>query len=199
MNNNAQFTDENNNFLINIELIGFCDEDIKIDKAGTYHLLLKNKNAFNTLLNGCIGEKIQNKDYDIKINNVSAKDHIMIRKYIQQNCLILTRNNLFGDKNMSVKDNIKTVSQLYSGFDLSNACISSFVLDDIKNEIINNLSITQQNLMFLSYVVCCPAIIWIIEDRLSNGLSEKEKSIFENAVKIRKKHGGVILIVSCKQ
>lgn len=197
MKDNALKTDANNNLLIDIELIGFCDKNIKIDKADAYRLQLKNKNAFNALIDVCLGRKVSNKDYDIKINDASSKEHFIIRKYLQQNCLILMRKNLFCDKNISVKENIKIVSQLYSGFDLSDACISSFILEDVKNESVNKLSTTRQDLMLLSYVVCCPAIIWIIDDKLLNELNEKEKSIFENAVKIRKKHGGVILIVSC--
>ena len=199
MNSNVRDMHERDNLLINIELIGFSNNNININKADTYRLMLKNKIAFNALVDICIGKKNSNKDYDIKINDISAIEHTITRKYLQQNCLILTKNRLFCDKNISVKENIKIVSQLYSGFDLSNACISSFMLEDVKNELVNNLSEAKQNLLFLSYTVCCPAIIWILENDLLNELDETEKSIFENAAKIRKKHGGVILITSCQQ
>ena len=53
----------------------------------------------------------------------------------------------------------------------------------------------KKQLAILSYVVCCPALIWVIDNELLENLDEKQQFLFENAVKIRIKQGGVVLIV----
>ena len=79
---------------------------------------------------------------------------------------------------------------MYKGYNLSPAVIHSFMFNDIEKNNTNTLSQAQIDLIVLSYVVACPALIWFVDKELITILTEEQKLIFENAVKIRIKQGG---------
>ncbi len=195
---------KDNNFLNNdvqcleLKITGFLENDLTINEAGKYDLKLKNGVNFSDLINIIISTKKQkNKKeeyYNIFLNDFSVKNDYLAKRFLQQNTLILEQNMLLID-NLTVKENLKIVSLMFLGYDLSDACLSSFLIKDIKDKKVCNLTINQKKMLILSYTVCSSLIIWFIDCKLLNGLSKDELSIFENAVKIRVKHGGIVLIV----
>lgn len=194
---------KDNNFLYNdaqcleLKITGFLENDLTINEAGKYYLKLKNGVNFSDLTNVIISTKKQkNKKeeyYDIFLNDFSVKNDYFAKRFLQQNTLILDQNMLLID-NLTVKENLKIVSLMFLGYDLSNACLSSFLIKDIKDKKVSNLTINQKKMLILSYTICYSLIIWFIDCKLLDRLSKDELSIFDNAVKIRVKHGGIVLI-----
>lgn len=194
IDNNNEIKDKES---LTIKIIGFSNNDILVKEAGLYNIKLKPTISFWQLSKFITNLKKISKEEvcDILINDFSIKNNQNAKKYIQQNCLILS-NNCFLNQDLSVQDNIKIISIIFTGFDLSNAVISSFNFHKIKNEKVKNLPLSQQNLVILSYCVACPALIWLVDNQLLDNLSQEEKNLFNNAVKIRIKQGGVVAIIS---
>lgn len=186
---------------ITIEIKGFFEKDVVINEAKRYDLTLKNTSFHDFSLIVSSLKKINKKDFnkDILINNLSIKNDRIARRYLQQNCLILSFDYAYLNENLSLLDNIKVVSLLFTGFDLSQASLSSFGLKELENEKLKNLTEEQKKLYVLSYCVACPEIIWIVDEKLLQDLSKESIELFDNAVKIRTKHGGVVLVINDKK
>ena len=216
--NDFQYENSLNRNLIDIKITGFFEEDIVLKEAKLYKATLKKNISFEyfgAVITGIINEKktkkkVQMVDYksiknnkinssqsqtqDVEINGISMKVDYDIKKYIQNNVLFLSKKTFLLNE-LSVKDNIKSASLNYSGYDLSDACLSSFMIKDIAYKKVEKLSLNEKCLVVLSLVVCCPALIWFINNDLLINLSKEQYSIFENALKIRLKHGGLCLVI----
>ena len=179
---------------LEIKITGFFEEDLVINTAKKYEAKLKNGLSFNDFAYVFSSLRKLKKDdvKDIFVNGFSIKDDVMVAKYLQQNCLILNKN-MFLDNNLTVYDNIKIISLMYCGYNLADACLSSFMIKDLANMKAGLLTNEDRNMVILSYTVCCPAIIWIIDSSLIQEISKNKLEIVENAIKIRLKHGGSIL------
>ena len=181
---------------LEIKIIGFFDKDLIITEAKKYELTMKNGLNFDDIASVFSFTKKLHKDdnKDIVVNGFSVKNDKMVTKYLQQNCLILSKN-AFLDTNLSVYDNIKIVSVMYSGYNLADAFLSSFNIKELADKKVSELTNEERKIVILSYTVCCPAIIWLIDDVLFKNLSNDKLEIIENAIKIRLKHGGAVLKV----
>lgn len=183
----------NDDDILKIEIIGFSKENFLIEEAKVYNFdCCNNKEEFIYFITGL--HRRCKKKQDILLSNISIKKNKNIAKYLKQNLLILFHNT-FLPQGLSVKQYIQLMSLMYCNFDLSDATINSFFMKEIENVKIHNLSIEQKQLVILSLVVCCPNIIWIIDKELIKNLSQDSKSIFDNAVKIRLKQGGVVIFI----
>lgn len=179
---------------LEIKIIGFFDKDLIITEAKKYELKMKKGLNFDDIASifSAIKKLSQNDDKDIILNGFSIKNDKIVAKYLQQNCLILGKNT-FLDANLSVYDNIKIVSVMYSGYNLADACLSSFNIKELADKKVSELTNEERKIVILSYTVCCPAIIWLIDNALLENLSKDKFEIVENAILIRLKHGGVVL------
>ena len=192
--------DKQNNDIANadleIKISGFFTQELVIIEAKKYYVKLKDGINFNDLVCAFTSTTTTNNndDRDIFLNSFSIKNDIAVKKYLQQNCLILDENMFLND-NLTFAENIKIVSFLFSGYNLTEACLSSFGIKELGNKKVKDLTPEQKKIAILSYTICCPSIIWIIDNILIKNLNNKLLDFFENAVKIRVKHGGVVLIV----
>ena len=180
---------------LELKINGFFETDITINTAGKFETKLADKTTFNSLASVISANvNLQNTNQDIILNGYSIKNDRTVKKYLQQNCLIIDENVCLLQR-LSTKDNLKLVSILFSGFDLSHACLSAFSLKNIENVEIHNLTQNQKQMIILAYTICCPSIIWIIKNTLLKGLDNDELALFNNTMNIRIKHGGVAIIV----
>ncbi len=186
---NESYKDDN---ILKIEIIGFSKENFLIEEAKIYNFDCNNKDDFIYFITGLY--RRCNKKQDILLSDISIKKNKNIAKYLKQNLLVLTHNTYLPQE-LSVKQYIKLMSLMYCNFDLSDATINSFFMKKIENIKIQHLSIEKKQLVILSLVVCCPNIIWIIDNELIKNLSTDSKSIFDNAVKIRLKQGGAVIFI----
>ena len=196
---NTTFTSKTDTDIVSdleIKIIGFFDKDLIITEAKKYELKMKKGLNFDDIASifSAIKKLSQNDDKDIILNGFSIKNDKIVAKYLQQNCLILGKN-AFLDANLSVYDNIKIVSIMYAGYNLADACLSSFNIKELADKKVYELTNEEQKIVILSYTVCCPAIIWLIDNALLEKLSKDKFKIVENAISIRLKHGGVVLNV----
>ena len=198
-NDGCDFQKENN-LLLELKINNFFETNVVINEAKKYEVKLKNGLKFRDLacfFSAINRSKIYKKIYkeqDIVLNSFSIKKDRAVMRFLQQNSLILDKN-MFLDGSLTVKENIKIVSFMFTGYDLSEACLSSFSIKTIANKAVGTLQKSLRQMVILSYLVCCPSIIWVIDNELLTGLSKNELEFFENAVKIRIKHGGVVMVV----
>ena len=193
-------TNKNNDTKSDLELkfFGFFEKNLTINKANKYEVKLKKGLKFNDLaliMSSSIPLKYYDKKYDIVLNGFSIKKDSIVKKFLQQNTLFLD-NNMLLMNNLSTHENLKIVSLMFSGFNLSDACLSSFLMKDLKDKKIKYLTAEQKDMTILSYTVCCPTIIWCIDGQLLKDLSKEKMNIFQNDVKIRIKHGGIVIVVN---
>ena len=196
MENQQQNQYQNN---LDLKIIGFSNKILHIHEAGKYELELENtisNTYFLQILSGLKTIKKQNNE-EILLNGISIKEDKIVSKFIQKNSIFLTQNT-FLNQNLTLKQNLKIISQMYKGYDLSEATIHSFMFQNIKNVKINKLSKDQKQILILSYVVCCPALLWFIDKNLIENLFQEQQQIFENVIKIRIKQGGVCIFFNCK-
>ena len=184
--------DSNNPLTLDLKIVGFSQKILHIHEAGKYDLELNQNTTLHDLILILSGLKKTNKtqNQDILLNGISINEDRIVAKFIQKNAVFLTKNTFFCN-HTTLQNNLKMISLMYKCYDLSNAVIHSFMFNDIEKTNINTLSQTQLDLMILSYVVACPALIWFIDKELISILTDEQKLIFENAVKIRIKQGGV--------
>ena len=184
--------ESNNQPTLDLKIVGFSQKILHIQEAGKYELALNNDTTLQELLLILSGlSRIKsNQNQDILLNGISINEDKIVAKFIQKNAVFLAKNTFYS-KNTTLQNNIKLISLMYKGYNLSPAVIHSFMFNDIEKTNINTLSQTQLDLMILSYVVACPALIWFIDKELIANLTNEQKLIFENAVKIRIKQGGV--------
>ena len=193
-NNNTEDDTQYTEHTLTMTISGFSAKPMIIKEAKSYNLKTKNNHEKQVFFNAITGN-ITDFNGDILVDDFSVKNSRFVKKYLKQNCLCLTEN-AYLDKNLTLKQNLQVISLIYSAFDLSNASISSFLMKEFANTEIKKLTKQQKNLAILSYTVCCPAIIWVIDNELLVNIDEEQKEIFNNALKIRTKHGGVAIIVS---
>ena len=93
-------------------------------------------NDFSLYASGIIFPK---KNEDILVNKMSFKTSKEVCKYLQQNSLILSTNT-FLNQESTLYQYLSAVSLMYGGYNLANAGISSFLLNDIKNKKISFLT-----------------------------------------------------------
>ena len=187
-----------NNVLI-LKINGFFEKNLTIREAKKYIVKLKKNKNLSDLAKiffniDCISYLNKTNNCDVIVNSSSIKTDKNARVYIQQNSLLLT-DKTFLDTNLTLRENIKIVSLIYAGYDLSNASIASFSLTDIADKKIKTFTQEQRNMAILSYTIACPAIFWIIDGKILKTISEANRYIFNNTVNIRTRHGGAILII----
>ena len=182
---------------LDLKFIGFSSKILHIHEAGKYEIELNNKiskSLFYQILSGLNNKYVKKMDEDILLNGISIKKDKIVSKFIQKNAVFLKKNT-FLYEDLTLRKNLKIISLMYKGFDLSNATIHSFMFQDIADKKVQELTQKEKQLAILSYVVCCPALIWVIDNELLENLDEKQQFLFENAVKIRIKQGGIILVL----
>ena len=199
VNDSIEQTTINNNLeqTLDLKFIGFSNNILHIHEAGKYEIELKNtisKSLFYQILSGLNNKYVKQMSEDILLNGISIKEDKIVSKFIQKNAVFLTKKTFLHEE-MKLKENLKIISLMYKGFNLSDATIHSFMFQEIADKKVKELTKQEKQLIVLSYVVCCPALIWIIDNELLDDLEEQQKFLFENAVKIRIKQGGVVLMV----
>lgn len=181
----------NQDNLITLTFKGFSKDDIIINEAKEYRIKCNNNKKFFLFASGI--KKMYFTDIDILINGLSIKKFYYAQRYIKENSLFLSYDTIFLPKKLTIKKYLQLISLMYCNFDLSNATLSSFSMNDLSNIMIKNLTKEQKQMLILSLVVACPNVIWFIDNRLLSGLTKEKMSLFKNAVKIRLKQGGVVI------
>ena len=171
------------------------EKSLQIVKAGKYAVKLKKGLSFNEFALYISGLILPQKNEDILVNKISLKVSKDVRKYLQQNSLILSKNT-FLNQEATLYQYLSSVSLMYSGYNLASAGLSSFLLNDIKNKKISYLTKNEKHLAILTNTIVCPSLIWFIENKLVEHLSKEANNIFQNAVNIRIKHGGVCIFLT---
>jgi hypothetical protein len=142
-NNGCDFQKENN-LLLELKINNFFETNVVINEAKKYEVKLKNGLKFRDLacfFSAINRSKIYKKIYkeqDIVLNSFSIKKDRAVMRFLQQNSLILDKN-MFLDGSLTVKENIKIVTFMFTGYDLSEACLSSCAIKTIANKAVGTL------------------------------------------------------------
>ena len=176
---------------LNIKITAFGKEKLEIVKAKTYKYLIEDKKKKEFL--DALSSLSVSKNVDVEYDNFSYKRNKIYAKDFQNNSLFLSYPPCIDD-NLTPKQQLKVFSLMHAGYDLSEAAIMSYGLKDIKNTKIKYLTQNQQKMVYLASTIACPSIIWFIDIRLVENLSNEQKYYVNNAMSIRLKHGGAVVI-----
>ena len=176
---------------LNIKITAFGKEKLEIVKAKTYKYLIEDKKKKEFL--DALSSLSASKNVDVEYDNFSYKRNKIYAKDFQNNSLFLSYPPCIDD-NLTPKQQLKVFSLMHAGYDLSDAAIMSYGLKDIKNTKIKYLTQNQQKMVYLASTIACPSIIWFIDVRLVENLSNDQKYYVNNAMSIRLKHGGAVVI-----
>ena len=189
-NNEAKLVETENAYL-NIKLTAFGKERLEIVEAKTYKYLIEDNKKKEFL--DALSSLSTSKNVDVKYDNFSYKSSEVYAKDFQNNSLFLSYPPCIDD-NLTPKQQLKVFSLMHAGYDLSEAAIMSFGLKEIENRKIKFLTQNQQKMVYLASTIACPSIIWFIDVRLVENLSNDQKYYVNNAMSIRIKHGGAVVI-----
>ena len=176
---------------LHIEIKAFDKEPLKIVEAKTYKYLIDNDKK-KTFLNA-LSYLCTDKNVDVKYDDFSFKYDKIYAQDFQSNSLFLSYPPCI-DERLTPKQQLRVFSLLHAGYDLSEAAIMSYGLKDIENTKIKYLTQNQQKMVYLASTIACPSIIWFIDVRLVENLSNDQKYYVNNAMSIRLKHGGAVVI-----
>ena len=176
---------------LNIKITAFGKEQLEIVEAKTYKYLIED-NKKKTFLNA-LSYLCTDKNIDVKYDDFSYKSNKMYARDFQSNSLFLSYPPCI-DERLTPKQQLKVFSLLHAGYDLSEAAIMSFGLKEIENTKIKFLTQNQQKMVYLASTIACPSILWFIDVRLVENLSKEQKYYVNNAMSIRLKHGGAVVI-----
>lgn len=176
---------------LNIKITAFGKEKLEIVNAKTYKYLIEDKKKKEFL--DALSSLSASKNVDVEYDNVSYKKNKIYAQDFQNNSLFLSYPPCIDD-NLTPKQQLKVFSLMHTGYDLSEAAIMSYGLKDIKNTKIKYLTQNQQKMVYLASTIACPSIIWFIDIRLVENLSNDQKYYVNNAMSIRIKHGGAVVI-----
>lgn len=185
---------ENGEKLIELSFNDIFANNIQIRQAGKYEAVLKKRISFNDLClysSGFFSKKIKG---EILVNGFSVQNDNFARRYLQQNTLFLFEKT-FLLQEVSVYQQLKSISLIYGGYNLADAGISSFSINELRDRKVSTLNEDDRKIVILSFVVVCPSLIWFIHKDLLNSLPKKFSDVFENALNIRIKHGGACLMI----
>ena len=189
-NNEAKLVETENAYL-NIKITAFGKERLEIVEAKTYKYLIEDNKKKEFL--DALSSLSTSKNVDVKYDNFSYKSSEVYAKDFQNNSLFLSYPPCIDD-NLTPKQQLKVFSLMHAGYDLSEAAIMSFGLKEIENRKIKFLTQNQQKMVYLASTIACPSIIWFIDIRLVENLSNEQKYYVNNAMNIRIKHGGAVVI-----
>ncbi len=130
---------------------------------------------------------------DIKLNGISIKKNRKASFYLQKNTLFIKEINLM--QNLTLKENIKMFSKIWSGEDLSNFTIDYFKINKIKDALIRNLEKDDLCLVNLTKLLSCPASIWLINKKLIDILNYENRIKIEAIIDSRIKQNGIIILI----
>ncbi|GEM_PF-4721903 len=181
--------------LIELSFNDIFENDIQIRQAGKYEVVLKKGVSLNDLFLYSSGLSAKKINGEILVNGFSVSNDNFARRYLQQNALFLS-GDTFLFPQASVYQQLKAISLMYGGYNLADAGISSFSINELRDRKISTLNKEERKIIILSFVVVCPSLIWFIHKDLLNSLPKKFNDVFENALNIRIKHGGACLIVA---
>lgn len=176
---------------LNIKITAFGKEQLEIVEAKTYKYLIEDNKKKEFL--DALSSLSTSKNVDVKYDNFSYKSSEVYAKDFQNNSLFLSYPPCIDD-NLTPKQQLKVFSLMHAGYDLSEAAIMSFGLKEIENRKIKFLTQNQQKMVYLASTIACPSIIWFIDIRLVENLSNEQKYYVNNAMNIRIKHGGAVVI-----
>jgi len=179
----------------NVQSFKINENDLEININGDVAKIVEiicEKKIFINFINICSGF-MKNYMGSIKINNLELKKNADVLMYIQKHTLFLTEEICF-NKALSINENLKLQSQMWSGKDLSKEAIESLNLHSLLNEKPKNLSTEQLNLIHLAKIICCNSHIWMIAGNLLNNIPEENKQFVENILNIRTKQGGLVML-----
>ena len=176
---------------LNIKITAFGKERLGIVEAKTYKYLIENSKK-KTFLDA-LSYLLTDKQVEVKYDNFSYKSNKIYAKDFQSNSLFLSYPPCI-DERLTPKQQLKVFSLMHAGYDLSDAAIMSFGLKEIENTKIKYLTQNQQKMVYLASTIACPSIIWFIDVRLVENLSNDQKYYVNNAMSIRLKHGGAVVI-----
>lgn len=173
---------------------------IESGKSSVVKTSRANINGLICVIAGITGDS----DYhgNMFLNGINIRNDRYARDYLKKHTLSITGRSLMIGS-LTVKENIQTISRLWSGHDLSDATISAFDLSEIKNKFIHELSDEDKIMMTLTPMIACPSHFWIINasDTFQNPkyqLSDKKLEIVNNVMQIRLKQFGSALIMQEK-
>ena len=176
---------------LNIKITAFGKEKLEIVNAKTYKYLIEDKKKKEFL--DALSSLSASKNVDVEYDNVSYKKNKIYAQDFQNNSLFLSYPPCIDD-NLTPKQQLKVFSLMHAGYDLSEAAIMSYGLKDIENTKIKYLTQNQQKMVYLASTIACPSIIWFIDIRLVENLSNDQRYYVNNAMSIRLKHGGAVVI-----
>jgi ABC-type transport system involved in cytochrome c biogenesis ATPase subunit len=189
-NNEAKLVETENAYL-NIKITAFGKERLEIVEAKTYKYLIEDKKKREFL--DALSSLTISENVEVKYDNFSYKSNKIYAQDFQSNSLFLSYPPCI-DERLTPKQQLKVFSLLHAGYDLSEAAIMSYGLKDIENTKIKYLTQNQQKMVYLASTIACPSIIWFIDVRLVENLSNDQKYYVNNAMSIRLKHGGAVVI-----
>jgi ABC-type transport system involved in cytochrome c biogenesis ATPase subunit len=165
--------------------------NLEIKKADLYEIDVDKENRnilFLTIASLC--DRYQG---DILLNNLSIKSEKIVKRYLQKHTLIISDNNfLFSD--LTVRENISIISKLWSTADLSEMVLEVFNFQDIAYLKAKDITEQQSRMLSLSRIVSCPSHFWLINKEVLPE-EKKDKEIIDNAMNIRIKQNGAIVIL----
>ncbi|MBR1429376.1 MAG: hypothetical protein IJ590_03935 [Rickettsiales bacterium] len=176
---------------LNIKITAFGKGRLEIVEAKTYKYLIEDKKKKEFL--DALSYLLTSKNVEVKYDNFSYKNNKIYARDFQSNSLFLSYPPCIDD-NLTPKQQLKVFSLMHAGYDLSEAAIMSYGLKDIENTKIKYLTQNQQKMVYLASTIACPSILWFIDVRLVENLSNDQKYYINNAMSIRIKHGGAVVI-----
>ena len=182
---------ETKTYYLNIKITAFGKERLEIVEAKTYKYLIEDKKKKEFL--DALSYLLTSKNVEVKYDNFSYKNNKIYARDFQSNSLFLSYPPCIDD-NLTPKQQLKVFSLMHAGYDLSEAAIMSYGLKDIENTKIKYLTQNQQKMVYLASTIACPSILWFIDVRLVENLSNDQKYYINNAMSIRIKHGGAVVI-----
>lgn len=101
----------------------------------------------------------------------------------------------FLKQQLTVRENIEHYAKLNDSMMAVNSALSFFELNEIAEEKVKNLSAGVQQRVRLSFLLACPATLWLL-DEPSNNLDQFYKEKLHGLIKTRIKEQGMVLLAT---
>lgn len=100
--------------------------------------------------------------------------------------------------NLTVYENLNFYCKLFNSENALNAALKFFDLEDLKHQMVKNLSAGIQKKIMLSRLLACPTTIWILDEPSIN-LDEKSKKKLHGLIKNHSQENGMIIMATHDQ
>lgn len=131
---------------------------------------------------------------DIFLQNINIRREKIALSYLQKFTLFITdKIPIFLD--WTVEENMSFYSDLWCKENLSAAGLLAMNLIDKKDTLGKDLTLEEKQLLNLSRLIVCPTHLWFLEYNLIANLSDENKKIIDNAIDIRIKNQGAVVML----